>query len=218
MKKTIRNFTRHLLTFTICFTLILAAAFVSCKNESEQKPETVYYTVAFDSNGGSAVEAQQVKSGQPAVKPQNPTKTTGNTKYFGEWYTDPECQTLFDFSTPITGDTVLYAKWLSIPLGSYVVSFNSKTQTEIQDQIVKGGEKAVEPEESLVKEGYAFSHWYLTNENEAFNFTSTPITQTTTLNAKWNQSGIYAAAFEDESLFAINIYDDLEMDSQTGAW
>ena len=201
--------------FKFTVILFLAVAFICCKNDT---PEAVYYNVVFDSNGGSAVQTQKVKSGKKATKPQDPEKTTGNDKYFGEWYEDPELTTLFDFSTSIKKDIILYAKWLTIPLGSYLVTFDSKTDTEISTQIVKGGEKAQEPDNNFTKDGYAFSHWYVSDENQEFNFAETPITAETNFTAKWNKSGIHEATFEEEAFFTINLYDDIEMDSQSDAW
>ena len=92
------------------------------------------------------------------------------------------------------------------------------TNDEISAQIVKDGEKAQEPDNTFTKDGYAFSHWYVADENQEFNFDATPITRTTNLTAKWNESGIYEAAFEDNAFFTINLYDNIEMDSQSGAW
>ena len=40
---------------------------------------TVYYTVTFDSKGGSPVESQHIASGQKASKPANPTKENVET-------------------------------------------------------------------------------------------------------------------------------------------
>lgn len=65
------------------------------------------YTVTFDSNGGTAVPSQPVKSGATAVKPNDPTRS-GYT--FNGWY-DKELKTAYDFSTPVTGNITLYAKW-----------------------------------------------------------------------------------------------------------
>ena len=77
--------------------------------------ETERYTVTFDSNGGSEVEAQTVHAGTKARKPEDPTKE-GFT--FNGWYlvtaTDPEtlAETAFDFeNTSITADITLKAKW-----------------------------------------------------------------------------------------------------------
>lgn len=66
------------------------------------------YTVIFNSNGGSAVAPQVVTSGETATEPTAPTKD-GYT--FGGWYSDEELTTAFVFTTPITANITLYAKW-----------------------------------------------------------------------------------------------------------
>ena len=76
---------------------------------AEEVPPVVYYTVSFCSNGGSDVEEQSVESGATAVVPENPTKE--EHQFFG-WYADSECTREFNFNTPITEETTVYAKWL----------------------------------------------------------------------------------------------------------
>ena len=66
------------------------------------------HTVTFNSNGGSAVSSQTVNDNSTATQPADPTKT-GYT--LGGWYSDSGLTTAFDFTTPITADTTLYAKW-----------------------------------------------------------------------------------------------------------
>lgn len=68
----------------------------------------VTYTVTFDSNDGSAVPSQSVVSGELAIEPDDPTRT-GMT--FVEWCSDEELTTAYDFTTPVTADITLYAKW-----------------------------------------------------------------------------------------------------------
>ena|GEM_PF-3283423 len=69
----------------------------------------VTYTVTFNTNGGSAVAAQIVNSGGTAAQPSpNPTKT-GFT--FDGWYYDAALATAYVFTTPVTADIVLFAKW-----------------------------------------------------------------------------------------------------------
>ena len=68
------------------------------------------YTVTFDANGhGTAPAAQTITSGETASEPTEPEET-GYT--FGGWYSNQQCTgDPFDFSTAITDDITLYAKW-----------------------------------------------------------------------------------------------------------
>lgn len=67
------------------------------------------WTVAFNSNGGSACDTKFVATADgKLVKPADPTRD-GCT--FGGWYTDEACTQAYDFSTPVTADLTLYAKW-----------------------------------------------------------------------------------------------------------
>ena len=80
----------------------------SDKEEYEEYNGKDAITVLFDSQGGSAVERQRIKSGTTAFEPDDPTRD-GYTFY--GWYTDPECTEKFDFATELTQKTTLYAKW-----------------------------------------------------------------------------------------------------------
>ena len=72
-------------------------------------------TVVFDVQGhGTAPEPQQVKYGEKAVQPEDPSEE-GYT--FAGWYTDTACTAVYDFSKPVTGDITLYAKWLVNVIG-----------------------------------------------------------------------------------------------------
>lgn len=67
------------------------------------------WTVAFNSNGGSACDTKFVTTADgKLVKPADPTRD-GYT--FGGWFTDEACTQAYDFSTPVTADLTLYAKW-----------------------------------------------------------------------------------------------------------
>lgn len=69
---------------------------------------TVQFTVTFDSNGGSAVPSQKITSGETASRPADPTKGMDT---FDGWYSDAELTQSYDFSTPVTANITLYAKW-----------------------------------------------------------------------------------------------------------
>lgn len=73
--------------------------------------EDVYYTVSFETNGGSEIESQIVKENYNATRPINPTKTGYE---FGGWYTDVYFRYLYDFEYRlVNSNIVLYAKWVT---------------------------------------------------------------------------------------------------------
>lgn len=66
------------------------------------------YKVSFVTEHGDAPASQNVKYNNPAT---DPGKLTEEGYTFIGWYTDKNYTKEFDFSTPITGDTKVYAKW-----------------------------------------------------------------------------------------------------------
>ena len=66
------------------------------------------YEVRFITEHGDPPTSQNVKYNGTATDPGELTEE-GYT--FIGWYTDHTCTTEFNFSTPITGDTKVYAKW-----------------------------------------------------------------------------------------------------------
>ena len=69
------------------------------------------YTVTFNSNGGSAVEAQIVEYGALATLPTEPTYD--GHKFMG-WCTDKSGESNVDFSKAITGNTEYFAIWNTV--------------------------------------------------------------------------------------------------------
>ena len=136
------------------------------------------YTVSFESNGGTAVGSQVVAYNGLATAPTAPTRT-GYT--FEGWYSDSDLITAFSFTTVITADLTLYAKWT---INSYTVSFNSNGGTAVTSQVVAYGSTATAPT-APTRTGYTFAGWYSDSDLiSAFSFT-TPITTDLTLYAKW---------------------------------
>ncbi|MDE7453330.1 MAG: InlB B-repeat-containing protein [Clostridia bacterium] len=91
----------------------------------------VTYKVTFNSNGGSAVDEKEVESGKTVQKPANPSKEGYG---FGGWYTDVDCTegNEYDFSTPVTDDLTLYAKWTEgEPEPEPAYDFGEFTQTKL---------------------------------------------------------------------------------------
>ncbi|MDR1131789.1 MAG: S-layer homology domain-containing protein [Oscillospiraceae bacterium] len=67
-----------------------------------------YYTMRFETNGGSKVDEQHVGYNGKAVRPADPVKD-GFT--FAGWYSDKALTAVFDFGAGLTGSVTVYAKW-----------------------------------------------------------------------------------------------------------
>lgn len=147
-------------------------------SQHSKSQDTSYFTVTFDSNGGSNVNSQKVEYSKTAKTPTEPTKS----KYsFGGWYSDAQLTTAFDFTTPITADITLYAKWEQTVA---TVSFNSKNGSRVASQEVTIGEKATIPT-APTRDGYIFKEWctdYAATQSYDF---ETPVTGDMTLYAAW---------------------------------
>lgn len=74
---------------------------------------TTTYTVTYNSNGGTTIDAAQVESGSTAQQPVDPTKSG---YHFDGWYSDEAFTSLYNFTNPISSNITLYAKWSSINL------------------------------------------------------------------------------------------------------
>ena len=168
--------------------LILAAAIVAialtgCKKDKE--PNEVFYTVTFNTEGGTTVQSQNVEKGGVATEPANPAKT-GYVFLF--WHLSG-ATTAYNFQTPVNSDITLTAKWQDEATAEYwqvtwtlnggAFPANSNHAT----QVVKGGALA-EPNEPT-KTGSEFDGWY--KEAALTNKATFPLSVTAdiTLYAKW---------------------------------
>ena len=145
-----------------------------------------HYTVTFNTNGGTDVAAQDVAYKGLATVPEEPTKV-GHV--FAGWYADEALATEFDFTTPITADTTVYAKWNKAIV---TITFNL-----VKDWMVGGGTNETVPVNIYYGDvipadavpdtavpGYTFDGWYL--NGAAFDVATTPVTENITLDAAWH--------------------------------
>lgn len=123
------------------------------------KTEKMTYNVSFETTGGTKISSQIIEEGNKATKPDDPTKSG---YIFIEWTYEGNS---YDFSSEVTTDLVLTAKWKEIEedIEIYVVKFNSDGGTTIPNQIIEKGSKVTKPIEPS-KAGYIFQGWKLNNE------------------------------------------------------
>lgn len=72
-----------------------------------------FHTLTFDTMGGSKIAPETVRHGLTVAKPKDPVN--GGFLFDG-WYTDKTYRTPYNFATPLTQDTTIYAKWFLIVL------------------------------------------------------------------------------------------------------
>lgn len=145
------------------------------------------YRVVFQTAYGTAPAEQKVALNGKATKPADPTATG---YIFKGWYTSQLYTAEFDFNTPITADTTLYAKWDEI----YTVTFNVGGHgTAPAAQKVENGGKATKPENPTAK-GWRFDGWYTDEKCTARYDFDKAVTANTTLYAKWTQ--LFTLTFE----------------------
>ncbi len=141
-------------------------------------PIIKYYTVTFETNGGSEIANQTIASGKTATMPQTPTK---NGYEFLGWFIDEDCTEIYRFATPVTEDITIYAKWKS---DDYIVTFDSNGGSNVTSQTVENGKTATMPQDPT-RSGYTFLGWFTDEDfNEVYRFT-TPVTEDITIYAKW---------------------------------
>ncbi|MBQ1678253.1 MAG: InlB B-repeat-containing protein, partial [Oscillospiraceae bacterium] len=114
----------------------------------EEIPDTVC-TVSFNSNGGSAVAAQTVESGETVSEPPTPTREGCS---FDGWYTDAALSQVYDFAAPVTESFTLYAAW------KVCLSFLTNGVVTAVETVRADAAYSL-PAEAALFEGWSFLGW-----------------------------------------------------------
>jgi uncharacterized repeat protein (TIGR02543 family) len=174
------------LLLCVLFALIFVFAFAACKGEA------TYYTVSFDSAGGSAVQDRAIENGSVIIEPDAPTRT-GYT--FAGWYNG---ETKWNFETDtVKSDIKLTAKWDRIP---HTVTFNSDGGSAVDNQTVYNG-NLIEAPQNPTKANHRFIGWY--KDDVAWDFAFNTVTADITLTAKWEAIITYTVSFNSDGGSAV---------------
>ena len=95
----------------------------SSETSAEGEKEEIYYTVTFNSDGGTEVDSMRILAGEKVSKPTNPQKSSSSSEYeFLYWeYNGEE----WDFEkNVVTSNITLVAKWKKV--ASYTPPFLPK--------------------------------------------------------------------------------------------
>jgi uncharacterized repeat protein (TIGR02543 family) len=141
------------------------------------------YRVRFDSQNGSAVDDQTVPHGSTVAEPEAPVN---GSRVLEGWYRESAYTTKWDFDTDtVTGDMTLYAKWVDILPGHFLVRFIVQGGSAVESQTIAENGKVVEPV-APTRNNYEFDAWYKEPAFvNAWNFDTDTIVATTTLYVKW---------------------------------
>jgi len=145
----------------------------------------VHYTIRFEANGGSPAPVTQNSNSGRIVMPPPMTKTNSA---FGGWFKDEGFISGWDFANDtVTGNLVLYAKWIEFPIQYYTVTFNANNGTpNPAAQIIASGGKVNVPPADMSNGNNGFGGWYkeaaFTNQ---WNFAADTVNADTTLYARW---------------------------------
>jgi uncharacterized repeat protein (TIGR02543 family) len=145
-----------------------------------------YYTVTFNTNGGSAIPPETVVRGDKVAFSNYTTKTAWG---FSGWCSDSALTAYYNRSSPVTADITLYAKWVP---GTYTITmekYGGFWEGGGQDKYYyTTGDPAIVMPTTIVRVGYSFHGWFYNAETSGGNTVpNTGITPTsnTTLYAKW---------------------------------
>ena len=128
---------------------------------------------------------------------------------FAGWYSNEGLSTAYNFSSKITADTTLYAKWNP---KERKISFNTNGGSSVNTLTFNEGTSALRPE-NPTKGDEIFVGWF-TDEalTQAFNFTadSAKLTQDITLYAKWKDYALTTSVtvLEQSEPFKVTVTKD----------
>lgn len=136
------------------------------------------HTVTFVTNSETSEKSQTVGDGAIA---EEPNCYRPGYEIAG-WYTDPELTIRYSFSTPVTSDLTLYAKWAPV---TNRVTFVTSGGSPVEPIDVADSAMFTEP--VTVREGYRFDGWFKDSDLKTrYAFTS-GVYDDITLYAKWTQ-------------------------------
>ncbi len=107
-----------------------------------EKPEEVYYTITFETNGGNKIASQKVKENELAKMPEVPKK---EGYIFEAWYWNKALTKEFDFTEPVDDDYDLYAKWVEEKKQEVQKVVWSKVSNWAIDEVTKANDAGLIP-------------------------------------------------------------------------
>lgn len=162
--------------------MLMSVCFLSaCIRPENPNTPMPYYTLNFETNGGTSIPPESHAEGSLVMPPQIIPMKRGHV--FEGWYVDKACIGVAGFPLEMRQSLTLYAKWTELP--KFTVTFDTNGGSGRQPVWCYMGETIDEPA-APVKSGNRFAGWYLDQYLVAAvpSFPFTPIGDMT-MYAKW---------------------------------
>lgn len=124
-----------------------------------EKQKDTYYTITFDSDGGSNIDSIVIKEGESIEKPENPNR---DGYIFKEWQVE---NTSFDFTTKIYKDMILKAVWDKKATSTTSPTF---TPTQTKKDTINLNDNVVATEYTKYSDGQCSFYIFATNLKQLF--------------------------------------------------
>lgn len=145
---------------------------------------TTTYTVAFNTGGGSSVATQTIDAGALVGEPTTPTRSGFE---FAGWREGAVDGPLYDFSTPVNADLVLYASWIESESSTVAVTFNPENgSSPLEYSFLKGTKIGTLNEPT--RTGYTFVGWFTAPTGGTQITSSYVVSSDLTLYAHWTEA------------------------------
>ena len=173
-----------------------------------------YVTVSFNVNGGTGeYDEKRVLKGQTITRPSTNPKHEADEQHtysFVNWFVSTDggksfADSPFDFSKPITENTVLYAVWTTKEVYTITFNLNGGDGTNFEENVIVGEKLSTiptDPERNSDEDfDYAFAGWFTSDDEgktlstTAFNFDNA-ISGNITLYAGWTITAYYHVSFD----------------------
>ena len=167
------------------FSQIISGDVVLKARWREVAPDTVIYTVRFETEGGTTYPEQFIEENGKVVQPSEPVR---DGYKFVEWQVDGNP---YNFDNPVTSNLTIVAKWEEEDENkTYTVTFdlNGGTGSKPANQTIKTGERASVPSERPTRDKYRFLGWSTNRNASSPNIEAVTIRNDTTFYALWQST------------------------------
>lgn len=170
---------KKILMIGIFVTVIIISTIIVISLNKNVTPKN--HLITFDSNGGTFINSQVVKTGEKITQPEEPLK---DGYIFISWNLKNKT---YDFNKEVKEDLTLKAKWEELKENQLVIKFNSAGGTTVPTQVINKGDKVTLPEEPK-QDGYIFKGWK--EDDKKYDFSTKP-SEDKELVAEWEKDKNY---------------------------